>query len=242
MAQFLASPAARPAKASREKVFGAADEILRAGRRPTIEAIQARLGGGSPNSVVAYVNQWYAELGERLARTETPAEGLTPEVHRAALLLQAALARQVASGAVGETTETLIRSMRAEILSLQTLVEELRGQRGRDQQQLANARALLVRKDEDLQAHHASQLSLQAALAVAEDRLQQLAVARAPSPRRKRPKAAGKVGARRASRGRKAALKSKAGKHLKPSVRRAPSSGRTTTQSKVPVRRRARTK
>src|SRR5690606_31352240 len=135
-----------------------------------------------------------------------PAEGLAPEVHRAALLLQATLARQAASGPVGETTEALIRSMRAEILSLQTLVEELRGQRAREQQQLANARALLVRKDEELQTNHASQLSLQAALAVAEDRLQRRAVARVPAPRPKRPKVAGKGSARRSPSGRKAAL------------------------------------
>ena len=84
----------RLAKAGRAQVFAAADEILVGGRRPTIEAIQARLGGGSPNSIVAYLKEWYAELGERLAHTDAPAEGLTPEVHQAALDLQRALARQ----------------------------------------------------------------------------------------------------------------------------------------------------
>jgi hypothetical protein len=49
----------RTAKASREHVFAAAEGILLAGRRPTIEAIQARLGGGSPNSIVAYLKDWY---------------------------------------------------------------------------------------------------------------------------------------------------------------------------------------
>jgi hypothetical protein len=103
----------RQAKAGRAQVFAAADEILVGGRRPTIETIQVRLGGGSPNSIVAYLKEWYAELGERLARTEAPAEGLTSEVHRAALDLQRALVRQRPSDAATESTEALIRSLRA---------------------------------------------------------------------------------------------------------------------------------
>lgn len=141
----------RLAKAGRAQVFAAADEILVGGRRPTIEAIQARLGGGSPNSIVAYLKEWYAELGERLAHTDAPAEGLTPEVHQAALDLQRALARQRPSNAATESTEALIRSLRAEVTSQQLLLDEMHAQRGRDQQAIADARALLLRKEDQLQ-------------------------------------------------------------------------------------------
>lgn len=160
----------RLAKAGRAQVFAAADEILVKGRRPTIEAIQARLGGGSPNSIVAYLKEWYAELGERLAQTEAPAEGLTPEVHRAALDLQRALARQRPSNAATESTEALIRSLRAEVSSQQLLLDETRAQRGRDQQAIADARALLLRKEDQLQDLQDEHREVVARLAVLEQR------------------------------------------------------------------------
>lgn len=160
----------RLAKAGRAQVFAAADEILVGGRRPTIEAIQARLGGGSPNSIVAYLKEWYAELGERLAQTEAPAEGLAPEVHRAALDLQRALARQRPSNAATESTEALIRSLRAEVTSQQLLLDEMRAQRGRDQQAIADARALLLRKEDQLQYLQTEHREAVARLAVLQQR------------------------------------------------------------------------
>lgn len=169
-------------KAGRDQVFAAADEILRSGSRPTIDAIKGLLGGGSPNSVVAYLNAWYSELGERLDRAETPAEGLAPEIHRAALLLQAAVARRAPDGTSEETTDALIRSLRAEVLSLQTLLEEVRGQRAQYIQRLADARALLLRMDEEQRELRAELLEVKSALAVAEDRLRR----RPPRPAKPR--------------------------------------------------------
>jgi hypothetical protein len=235
----------RVAKASRERVFAAADEALRGGRRPTIEAIQARLGGGSPNGILAYLKEWYSELGERLGLTETPAEGLTPEVHRAALVLQAALTRQAASGPAGESTEALIRSLRAEVLSLQMLLDELRGQRGRDQQLLADARALLVRRDEDLQACIASEAALKSTLAVAEDRLRRRAAGFSRIARPRKAKAASRGAGRPANRRvvttRKA--RSKAGSRAAPRARHASSSSTKAAPRRwAPARRRARSK
>jgi len=142
---------ARTAKAGREQVLAAADTILLSGQRPTIEAIQARLGGGSPNSIVAYLKDWYGELGERLATSLAPAKGLSPEVHRAALSLQLALGACSSNGVEGEGTEELIRALRADAASLRLLLDELRIQRNRDQQALADARALLMQKDQQLQ-------------------------------------------------------------------------------------------
>lgn len=163
-------------KAGREQVLAAADTILLAGQRPTIETIQARLGGGSPNSIVSYLRDWYSTLGERLAQATTPAEGLAPEVHQAALALQRSLLRSPAGAVItGESTEALIRSLRADVKSLQLLVDELRGQRGRDHQALADARALLLRKDEELRLQQESQAGLRIEVAKLRQRLEILA-------------------------------------------------------------------
>lgn len=137
---------------------------------------------------MAYLQEWYAELAVRLTALDAPAEGLSAEVHRAALMLQAAIARHASSGLATESTDVLIRSLRAEVLSLQTLVEELRGQRARDLQLLADARALLMRKDEQLQSCHKSELALRSALAVAQDRRRRQLTS-AGAIRRKRAKA-----------------------------------------------------
>ena len=160
------SMGARTAKAGREQVLAAADGILLAGQRPTIEAIQARLGGGSPNSIVAYLKDWYLLLGERLAEAQSPAVGLVPEVHQAALALQRALQRAASLTPESETTELLIRSLRAEVQSQQLLLEELRSQRLRDQQASADSRALLLRKDEELRRLNQAYASALSQLAV----------------------------------------------------------------------------
>lgn len=178
------SMGARTAKASREHVLAAADGILRAGQRPTIEAIQARLGGGSPNSIVAYLRDWYSELADRLAKVEAPAEGLHPDVHRAALALQRAIQRDQNADVQAESAEALIRSLRAEVASQKLLLEELRAQRGREQQALADAKALLIRKDdqlEEMQDRHGTALTR---IAVLQQRLRRRSLpVRAAKPR-----------------------------------------------------------
>jgi hypothetical protein len=185
----------RLAKASREHVFDAADEILTAGRRPTIEAVQARLGGGSPNSIVAYLKDWYGELGERLSRAQSPAEGLLPEVHQAALGLQRALRQAQKQGLDAQSDDTLLRSLRAEIHSLRLVLDELRKQRASDQQALADARAFLIRREEELQHLNVAQIETVTKVAVLEQRLRthRAAMGRAApkkkSPSKKKPKA-----------------------------------------------------
>ncbi len=178
----------RMAKASREHVFAAAEGILLAGRRPTIEAIQARLGGGSPNSIVAYLKDWYGDLGERLSTAQSPAEGLLPEVHQAALGLQRALRQAQKQGLEGQSDEALLRSLHAEIHSLRLVLDELRTQRASDQQALADARAFLVRRDEELQRLNVAQIKALSQVAVLEQRLRARHAATARSvPKKKGP-------------------------------------------------------
>lgn len=47
-------------------VWTAADALLMAGQRPTIERIRQQLGRGSPNTVSPYLDAWFAGLGARL--------------------------------------------------------------------------------------------------------------------------------------------------------------------------------
>ncbi|MEN1929486.1 DNA-binding protein [Luteimonas sp. MJ250] len=47
-------------------VHTAADEIVAAGERPTVERIRAHLGTGSPNTVTRWLETWWQRLGQRL--------------------------------------------------------------------------------------------------------------------------------------------------------------------------------
>lgn len=47
-------------------VHATADALVALGERPTVERIRAHLGTGSPNTVVRWLETWWAKLGERL--------------------------------------------------------------------------------------------------------------------------------------------------------------------------------
>lgn len=53
-----------------EDVWSAADLVLHAGQRPTIERVRAQLGRGSPNTVAPMLDAWFASLGKRLSGTD----------------------------------------------------------------------------------------------------------------------------------------------------------------------------
>jgi plasmid replication DNA-binding protein KfrA len=57
-------PPSRGVKAA--DVERAADSLLRAGERPTIEKIRATLGGGSPNTINPLLDTWWKRLSARL--------------------------------------------------------------------------------------------------------------------------------------------------------------------------------
>lgn|GEM_PF-3247557 len=140
-------------KASRQKVFLAADRILRSGRRPTVHAVRELLGGGSPNSVTAYINDWYRELGGRLTAQEASIDSVPPE----AVSLLAALwrlarsddhAQPDAKSDVGRRLLEMERvSLSAQISALETLNAELQRHRASAELSLADARALLARRE-----------------------------------------------------------------------------------------------
>lgn len=49
------------------QVAAAADQLLLAGERPTIERVRAVLGTGSPGTLIRHLDGWWRDLGRRLA-------------------------------------------------------------------------------------------------------------------------------------------------------------------------------
>lgn len=148
---------AREAKASRVRVWQAADRVLKSGRRPTVEGIREVLGGGSPNSVTQYLNDWYRELGGRLAAAETPlaafpseAVSLMSELWRIAGTDQRDSARAGAGGAA-RASEAERDSLKAEAKALQILNQEMQRHRASVEKALAETRALLLRREAALE-------------------------------------------------------------------------------------------
>ncbi len=47
-------------------VHQAVDDLVAGGERPTVERVRARLGTGSPNTVIRHLDTWWSSLGSRL--------------------------------------------------------------------------------------------------------------------------------------------------------------------------------
>jgi hypothetical protein len=60
------------------EVWTAADALVAAGQRPTIERVRAHLGGGSPNTVSPMLKRWFATLGPRVVAIQN--DGTGPEM------------------------------------------------------------------------------------------------------------------------------------------------------------------
>jgi hypothetical protein len=184
-------------KASRVRVWQACDRILRSGRRPTVEGVRELLGGGSPNAVTSYINDWYADLGTRLLATETPLAGIPPE----AISLMTELWRLAtiqSRGADPRDVEAVATRMleaerdafAAEAKALRTLNKELQRQRSSAEQSLAETRALLSRREAALEEERLRNAELGEALVqvrlkleVAEERRKLAQVSRAATSR-----------------------------------------------------------
>ncbi|WP_420991923.1 DNA-binding protein [Cupriavidus sp. 30B13] len=98
-------PATTRARAiTREDVWQAADALLLAGQRPTIERIRLHLGRGSPNTVSPHLDAWFAGLGARLQDPQAfaaPASLPDPVSQAARYLWEAAQAEARAAAAAG---------------------------------------------------------------------------------------------------------------------------------------------
>ena len=189
----------REPKASRVRVWQAVERIVRAGRRPTIEGVREILGGGSPNSVTAYINDWYRDLGGRLDAADAPMLGLPSEAVSllAELWRLAARSRTPSVGGALLPADELREAERAVLIAetkaLETLNKELQKHRATSEKSLAEARALLSRREAALEEERSHVAVLEQALAQARLDLevtlerQRLAPARMRVPSRTRP-------------------------------------------------------
>lgn len=69
-----------------EEVWAAADALIAAGERPTIERVRFKIGRGSPNTVSPMLESWFATLGPRLgvvAEGAQAQEGTPKELRQA---------------------------------------------------------------------------------------------------------------------------------------------------------------
>ncbi len=122
-----------------EDVNGAAEELLQAGDRPTVEKIRQRLGRGSPNTVAPLLNKWFETLHRRLnggvaderaevplplakallavikAAQRTEAEKLEPERRRLAEAERVALVRKVELETAKTALAPQLEQLRAEL-------------------------------------------------------------------------------------------------------------------------------
>ncbi|AGG88969.1 MULTISPECIES: DNA-binding protein [Rhodanobacter] len=123
------------------QVHAAADALVAAGERPTVERIRAHLGTGSPNTVTRLLDSWWQALGARLTAQQAMAS--IPDVPAGI----ATLAEQWWAQAWQQAREAVHADL------------------ARERQQLADDRVALDRERETLQQAHAQ---LQQALAQAQ--------------------------------------------------------------------------
>lgn len=156
-------PVRREIRASRGQVFAAADRALKAGRRPTQDGIRTDLGGGSLNSINLYLNEWYQDLGSRLSRSEEPVKGVPSEASDLLLQLWRLAIKTTGAGKTTDAESEELRIMRsqrdaamAQASALQTLNAELTRHRTTAERSLAEARALLMRREASLEEERAA--------------------------------------------------------------------------------------
>lgn len=113
-----------------DEVWAAADAVLHAGLRPTIERVRAQLGRGSPNTVAPMLEAWYAALGKRLSSVDCRSDNgsgddVLPEAVKKAALdlwaqarLHAAQAEQSAQQHIRQALEAKEDALQAERVAL----------------------------------------------------------------------------------------------------------------------------
>ncbi|QRQ85717.1 DNA-binding protein [Cupriavidus oxalaticus] len=114
---------------TRDDVWAAADSLLKAGQRPTIERIRLHLGRGSPNTVSPHLDAWFAALGGRLQDPQgfAPKPGCPEPVTEAARYLwEAALqvARAQAEAALAQRETALAEAQATLARERETLEQE----------------------------------------------------------------------------------------------------------------------
>jgi hypothetical protein len=113
-------------------VHNAADALVAAGERPTVERIRAHLGTGSPNTVTRWLDTWWGKLGSRLS-THQAALGM-PDAPAAVTALAARWWEQALTAAHEQLAGTVADERAALAQARAALAEE----QGSWQQQLGD--------------------------------------------------------------------------------------------------------
>lgn len=168
-----------------EEIWEAADTLLAAGLRPTIERVRQHLGRGSPNTVAPMLETWFAGLGKRLGMTGDQADDIPPAATQAmaklwsaallaarkevdTALAQEKLTLETANAALSERESSLVQQEQA--FSQRQIIVDALLQAERDK--TAGVEAHLAASQEQLRQHDRAIIKLRGALAAEQDLLQ----------------------------------------------------------------------
>lgn len=161
---------------TQEDVNAAADALLRAGERPTIERVRAQLGTGSPNTLTRLLEVWWQDLGQRLhaveAKLALPAAPASV-VQAASTLWTEAL--HCAETIVGEQTAAIhvaLAEERAGLAEAQRALAEKEANRVAELQDLRHRLSLAETQREDAHVRLGEQAEQLADLQRQRDQLQ----------------------------------------------------------------------
>jgi hypothetical protein len=163
----------------REDVWAAADAVLLAGEKPTIERVRQHLGSGSPNTVGPLLEQWFKHLGRRIqdpGAFAAPAGVPDPVLQAARHFWETALAHtrgdfeeRLRQGLADAVANVEAEKERAEIAGAAAF--EASAKANRLQGELAELSELLRQAQEALAAESARLQEVRAALAAEKERL-----------------------------------------------------------------------
>jgi hypothetical protein len=169
----------RPRGVQREDVWAAADAVLLAGEKPTIERVRQHLGSGSPNTVGPLLEQWFKHLGARLqdpGAFAAPAGVPDPVLQAARHFWETALAHtrgdfeeRLREGLADAVANVEAEKERAEIAS--AAAYEASAKATRLQGELGEQALALRVANEELAADRARLQEVRAALATEQERL-----------------------------------------------------------------------
>lgn len=136
-----------------EQAAAAADALVAAGERPTIRAVRARLGGGSPNTIQRHLEEW--NQGRTLAVQS--ATTLPAEIQR---LILAEMGREAAA---------VRAELQQELADARTNNEELARENDEQAQQIESLAAAFAQAQADLERRNGAIEQFEQSLAAARE-------------------------------------------------------------------------
>lgn len=169
----------RPRGVQREDVWAAADAVLLAGEKPTVERVRQYLGSGSPNTVGPLLEQWFKHLGRRIqdpGAFAAPAGVPDPVLQAAQHFWETALAQtrgdfeqRLREGLADAVANVESEKERAEIAGAAAF--EASAKATKLKAELVEQEAILRRVQEEFAAERARLQEVRAALALEQERL-----------------------------------------------------------------------